>query len=197
MSSLPEPAQAAIVFTAWAGIAALTYFSCAVVGPAVEDAFPGYMAWSRSTWPVLGLTYIAAGAAHFGLHQGFLDMFPHKKAWGFFELPGTPSFHVNWTGVAEILGGVGIVSKLVPGINTNPALEWVTPAAAWGIFLLTIAVTPANTYMWTHNAPGPLPEDADESMAVLPWYGHLARGGLQVLLLSITWGLAHPPPGGN
>jgi hypothetical protein len=27
----------------------------------------------------------------------------------------------------------------------------------------------------------------------LPWQGHLARGGLQVLLLSIMWGLAHPP----
>jgi len=26
----------------------------------------------------------------------------------------------------------------------------------------------------------------------LPWQGHLARGGLQVLLLSIMWGLAHP-----
>lgn len=102
---------------------------------------------------------------------------------------GSPSFHVNWTGVAEILGGLGIASALLP-IDTP---EWVVPASSWGIFLLTIAVTPANTYMWTHNAPGPLPEDADESMAVLPWYGHLTRGLLQVLLLSITWGLAHPP----
>ena len=54
VSSLPEPQQAAAVLTAWAGIAALTYASCHVVGPAVSDAFPGYMAWSRSTWPVLG-----------------------------------------------------------------------------------------------------------------------------------------------
>lgn len=160
VSSLPEGAQAAAVLAAWAGIGALTAFACGTVGPAINDAFPGYMTWSRSTWPVLGLTYVAAGAAHFGLHQGFVDMFPHKNAWGFFNLPGSPSFHVNWTGAAEILGGLGIASALLP-LDTP---EWITPAAAWGIFLLTAAVTPANTYMWTHNAPGPLPEGADESM---------------------------------
>jgi hypothetical protein len=40
---------------------------------------------------VLGVTYIAAGAAHFGVKQGFLDMFPHKGAWGFFNIPGVAS----------------------------------------------------------------------------------------------------------
>mmetsp|Transcript_26994 Transcript_26994/g.43238 ORF Transcript_26994/g.43238 Transcript_26994/m.43238 type:complete len:296 (+) Transcript_26994:77-964(+) len=190
VSSLPESTQAASVFAVWAGLAGLTALACGTVGPALSDAFPEYMAWSRGTWPVLGVTYIAAGAAHFGVKQGFLDMFPHKGAWGFFNIPGSPSFHVTWTGVAEVLGGVGIASALLP-LDTP---DWITPAAAWGMFLLTLAVTPANTYMWSHNAPGPLPEDADESMAVLPWYGHLARGLLQVLLLSITWGLAHPPP---
>ena len=88
VSSFPEPAQAAAVLGVWAGIGALTVFACSTVGPAVNDAFPGYMAWSRSTWPVLGLTYIAAGIAHFGVHQGFVDMFPHRGAWGFFSLPG-------------------------------------------------------------------------------------------------------------
>ena len=46
------------------------------------------MAWSRGFWPLLGVTYIAAGAAHFGVHKGFLDMYPHKGAWGFWYLPG-------------------------------------------------------------------------------------------------------------
>jgi len=81
-----------------------------------------------------------------------------------------------------------VASALLP-VDTP---GWVTPLSAWGIFLLSVAVTPGNTYMWTHNAPGPLPEDADERMAVLPWYGHMARGGLQVLLLSVMWGIAHP-----
>ena len=71
--------------------------------------------------------------------------------------------------------------------------DWLAPTSAYGLFLLTLAVTPANTYMFTHNAPGPLPEDADESMQVLPWYGHCARGALQVFLLATTWGVAHPP----
>ena len=93
-----------------------------------------------------------------------------------------------WTGVAKILGGVDVASALLP-VDTP---GWVTPLSAWGIFLLSVAVTPGNTSMWTHNAPRPLPEDADERMAVLPWYGHMARGGLQVLLLSVMWGIAHP-----
>ena len=54
--------------------------------------------------------YVAAGAAHFALPKGFEDMFPHEGAWGFWYLPGTPDFHVKWTGVAEILGGLGMAS---------------------------------------------------------------------------------------
>ena len=73
------------------------------------------------------------------------------------------------------------------------APEWITPTAAYGMFLLTLAVTPANTYMWTHNAPGPLPENPDESMLSMAPPAHAARGALQVLLLSVCWGLAHPP----
>jgi hypothetical protein len=47
--------------------------------------------------------------------------------------------------------------------------------------------------MWSHNAPGPLPENADESMLSMEKEAHLARAALQVLLLSVTWGMAHPP----
>ena len=49
------------------------------------------------------------------------------------------------------------------------------------------AMTPANIYMWTHNAPGPGPAEP------IPPAGHAFRGVMQVLLLSILWGLAHPP----
>jgi len=192
VSAMAPPAQAAAVATVWGGIGLATWFACGVVGPAVADAFPGYMAWSRGTWPVLGLTYVLAGVAHFALPKGFEDMYPHEGAWGFWRLPGSPAFHVAWTGVAEILGGLGVASQLAPASLGVP--EWIPPTSALALFALTVAVTPANTYMWTHNAPGPLPEDPDESMLSMAPSAHLARATLQVLLLSVMWGVAHPPP---
>merc|ERR1712100_395303 len=63
-------------------------------------------------------------------------------------------------------------------------------ASAFGLFALTIAVTPANTYMFTNNSPGPLPPDATEEMMVLSPSQHFARGVLQVFLLTVLWGIA-------
>lgn len=190
VSALDEPAQTAVLLAVWAGIGALTVGWCSNLGPEVEHALPTVMSWSRATWPVIGLTYVAAGAAHFALPGGFKDMFPHKGAWGWWNLPGSPEFHVAWSGVAEIVGGLGMASGALWFLDTP---DWLAPTSAYGLFLLTLAVTPANTYMFTHNAPGPLPEDADESMQTLPWYGHCARAMLQVFLLATTWGVAHPP----
>lgn len=186
VSAMPQPAQAASVLAVWGGLAAVTTFACGAVGPFLANHFPEYMAWSRGLWPVLGVTYIAAGAAHFGLPKGFEDMFPHNGAWGFWYLPGGANFHVKWTGVAELVGGIGMASALVTGDTP------VSSASALGLFVLTAAVTPANTYMWSHNAPGPLPENPDEAMLSLQKEAHLARAALQVLLLSVTWGMAHP-----
>jgi uncharacterized membrane protein len=190
VSALDEPAQTAVLLAVWAGIGALTVGWCSNLGPEVDHALPTVMSWSRATWPVIGLTYVAAGAAHFALPGGFKDMFPHKGAWGWWNLPGSPEFHVAWSGVAEIVGGLGMASGAMWFLDTP---DWLAPTSAYGLFLLTLAVTPANTYMFTHNAPGPLPENADESMQTLPWYGHCARAMLQVFLLATTWGVAHPP----
>jgi uncharacterized membrane protein len=68
------------------------------------------------------------------------------------------------------------------------AAPWLGPTAAGGLYALTWAVTPANIFMATHNAPGPGPAGA-----VIPPAGHAVRGLLQVFLLSVLWGLAHPP----
>ena len=190
VSAMDEPAQTAVLLAVWAGIGALTVGWCSNLGPEVEHALPTVMSWSRATWPVIGLTYVAAGAAHFALPGGFKDMFPHKGAWGWWNLPGSPEFHVAWSGVAEIVGGLGMASGALWFLDTP---DWLAPTSAYGLFLLTLAVPPANTYMFTHNAPGPLPEDAVESMQTLPWYGHCARAMLQVFLLATTWGVAHPP----
>ena len=190
VSALDERAQTACVLAVWAAILLGTYECCEVVGPATRALAPELAAWSARSWPLIGLTYIAAGAAHFAVHDGFTSMMPHKGAWGFWNLPGSASFHVNWTGVAEILGGFGVVLGSLPfGLTPDFCESWLTPASAAGLFLLTIVVTPANTYMWTHNSPGPLPPNADESMQVLPWQGHLARAALQVFLLTMLHGL--------
>jgi hypothetical protein len=97
VSAMPAPAQAASVAAAWSGLGFATWLVCAVVGPFTEQHFPGYIAWSRATWPILGLTYVAAGAAHFALPEGFDAMVPHRGAWGFWYLPGSNRFHVEWT----------------------------------------------------------------------------------------------------
>ena len=98
---------------------------------------------------------------------------------------GSASFHVNWTGVAEVAGGAGVLLGALPPVAE--AVPSLGPTAALGLFWLTWAVTPANIYMATHNAPGPGPAGA-----VIPAAGHAVRGLLQVFLLSVLWGLAHP-----
>lgn len=51
---------------------------------------------------------------------------------------------MQWTGVAEILGGLGLCLGCLP-FDAVPA--WLAPASAMGLFWLTAVVTPANIYM--------------------------------------------------
>jgi uncharacterized membrane protein len=180
VQQLSEPLQAAVFASVFAALGALTYASCTTVAPALESALPELFAFSRSTWPLVGGTFVLAGVAHFLAHDAFCTMMPARGAWGLWYLPGSPSFHVNWTGVAEVLGGAGVIlgDSAFPGCRE---------ASALGLFALTIAVTPANLYMATHNAPGPGPAGT-----VIPPAGHAVRFLLQVWLLSVLWGLAHP-----
>lgn len=87
--------------------------------------------------------------------------------------------------MAEILGGLGLCLGALP-FDFIPS--WLSPASAFGLCLLTAVVTPSNIYMYTHNAPGPVPESV--APGALPWQGHLTRGLMQVLLLSTLWGIA-------
>lgn len=114
-----------------------------------------------------------------------------QGAWGFWYLPGTPSFHVYWTGVAEVLGGVGIT---LGATNLPFVPDWLLPASGFGLFLLVAAVTPSNMYMWTHNSPGPTSEETlAKTGGVIPLQGHLFRAFLQVVLLSTFLAVAFPP----
>jgi uncharacterized membrane protein len=117
-----------------------------------------------------------------------LDAAALQGAWGFWYLPGDPSFHVYWTGVAEVLGGVGCA---LGALNLSFVPEWVLPASTFGLFLLTTVVSPSNVYMWTHNAAPLTPEQLDELPGgAIDWKVHVFRGALQVVLLATYLGLA-------
>ena len=147
--------------------------------------------WQRS-WPSLGAFYMAAGLAHFTAQTSFEAIYPPQGTWGFWSLPGSATFHVAWTGLAELAGGFGLCVGAtllgLAGALGQEAPTWLkrVPAlSALGLFGLTWAVTPANVYMYTHGAQmtGLTPGDQ-----AIPVEFHLVRGILQVLLLSLLWG---------
>jgi uncharacterized membrane protein len=134
----------------------------------------------------LGLIYILLGATHFLYRDGYAAIVPPNGSWGGLwniPAPGADSlklsneeYHVLWTGVAEIGGGTLFV---LGGLNALPV-----QIPAFLLFLLTLAITPANVYMFTH--------DAEMSFAPPTEYplGHLSRGIIQCVLLAILWTVA-------
>ena len=140
---------------------------------------------------VLGILYSSAGLGHFLSKEAFCDIYPAIGSWGLWYIPGSPEFHVAWTGLVELLGGVGLVAsgaRSVLGRNEDDddslPLRLVQPISAAALLLLTVAVTPANIYMYTHGAVmGP-------DMPPLDLSFHYIRFAVQVLLLSTLWILA-------
>lgn len=82
---------------------------------------------------------------------------------------------VYLSGVCEFLGAVGI---LIPRTRR---------AAGIGLFLLTIAVTPANVQMWLHPDQYP----------TMPEWGYTLRLFIQVGLLACIWWSTQPPRAAN
>lgn len=78
---------------------------------------------------LLALFYLAAGVIHLALPAPFLGIMP---AW----VPA-PEAVVLWTGVAEILGSVGLVQPF-----SGPLRQ----AAGWGLALYALCVWPANIH---------------------------------------------------
>jgi len=76
---------------------------------------------------LLGIFFVVAGANHFRAPDVYLGMMP---AW----LP-SPSLLVNISGVAEILGGIGV---LIPATRQF---------SGWGLIVLLVAVFPANVHV--------------------------------------------------
>lgn len=187
INTLSEPIQASIVLAIFAalGIGSVAFSSFL---DTITMNYEWVQTW-RYTWPLLGAIYAAAGVTHFTLQEEYENIYPSKGAWGFWYLPGSPTFHVQWTGVAEFLGGVGL---LIGGAFDAFGPVWadcpnvITSAgigsdAAAGLLLLTAVVTPANIYMYTHGAK--LPIEGPE----VPVAGHAIRGVMQVVLFGLLY----------
>lgn len=89
------------------------------------------MPWGR--WG-MGSLYVVSGVSHFVWTPVYAAIVPSYL----------PAHHalVLVSGVAEILGGVGVLAaRWFPGAGR---------AAAWGIVLLLLAVWPANVWMAQH-----------------------------------------------
>jgi uncharacterized membrane protein len=187
VNTLSTPVQAAIFFGIFAGLGALTVPFSSFLSD-ITMQYEWVQTW-RYTWPFLGAIYAAAGVTHFTLQDAYENVYPQKGAWGIWFLPGSPEFHVKWTGVAEILGGLGLMigglyDAFAPVYTDCPNLitsAGILSDSAAALLLLTIVVTPANIYMYTHGAR--LPVDGPE----IPVPGHAFRGIMQVVLFGLLY----------
>ena len=103
------------------------------------------------TWFLLG------GLAHFAFTQAEMRIVP---PW----VPA-PRAVVLVTGLLELAGAAGLLARRTRA------------AAAWGLFALTIAVTPANIYMLQRA----------EAFPGVPYLALVLRLPLQVVLLASIW----------
>ena len=112
---------------------------------------------------LLGVGFVAAGINHFVAPRFYLAIMPPALPW--------PLALVYISGVAEILGGLGV---LVPSTRK---------LAGWGLIALLIAVFPANIYAAVHGA-GSIP----------PWI-LWARLPFQIVFIAwVYWTTLGPVP---
>ena len=195
IDGLPVLTQQALFASAFASVGAAAFTSATVYDGAKPDQ-PSSAWWDR--WEafsacVLGLTFLTAGRSHFTVPDAFRAIYPPIGTWGFWFLPGSSSFHVAWTGVAELAGGGGLLlGGLLLAFAPDSRRDWLLPLAARAVALLVVCVTPANFYMLSHGATmpgiieGPLP---------LSW--HVGRFVAQASILSVLVTLSGRGGGGG
>jgi uncharacterized membrane protein len=108
---------------------------------------------------LMGTLYMTAGVMHFVVTRRYAAIVPDY-------LPAHDAL-VRVSGVAEVLGGIGVLVP-VPAVRRT---------AAWGLILLLIAVMPANIYMVTDHA----------KFAGIPLWVGLVRLPLQLPLIYWAW----------
>lgn len=118
---------------------------------------------SRSWYVALVFVFLwfsLGGVAHFVFTESEMRIVPPWVPW--------PRAAVLGSGILELLGAVGL---LWPRIRC-----W----AAWGLFALTLAVTPAHFYMLQQP----------ELFASVPYWAMVARLPLQLVLLALIGWIA-------
>lgn len=155
---------------------------------------PDYMYQIQThIFPILfGSIFGMVGIGHFVFVENFARIVPPYNCWGgLWKVPAPfhtsmnityEAYHSYWTGIVECMGGIWL---LYSGIMSSSSTASILPATL--LFALTIGVTPANLYMFTHNAsPG----------GVIPPlqypFGHIARFIIQCGLLSNFYIMMHP-----
>jgi uncharacterized membrane protein len=108
---------------------------------------------------LLTIFMVAAGANHFIHPLPYVQMMPSSL--------GMPWTLVYVSGVAEILGGLGLI---LPATR-----RW----AAWGLIALLVAVFPANVNMAVHHLP--------LGTSAVPGWALWGRLPLQAVLIAWAW----------
>jgi uncharacterized membrane protein len=111
---------------------------------------------------ILGTLFVFAGSMHFVSPEPYLTMMPPYLPW--------PLALVYISGVAEILGGVGV---MIPVTRR---------AAGWGLIALLVAIFPANIHMALHP-------ETTFAAGWSPWVGWL-RLPLQAVMIYGVWRIA-------
>jgi uncharacterized membrane protein len=123
----------------------------------------------RIDWPrrlALGFVFLwffVGGIAHFAFTPREMEIVP----------PLFPAHRalVLISGVCELLGAAALL------------LRRTRSAAGWGLFALTIAVTPANIFMWQHADRYPM----------VPYWALTLRLPFQLVLLFLIYWSTRPP----
>lgn len=93
-------------------------------------AFVAPLQVTATSWFPLGPVFLAAGVAHFTQEQGFLDMYPHRGAWGIWQLPGR---------IACITGGFNPIHSSLARFQSNVVLVVCVASARSGTTHLAAA----------------------------------------------------------